>query len=69
MDLLELRNNAPRIMGLNSFDLGATALVSYWYASKYDKDFLTTFAQLFAIGEAIHLLFGISTPITKIVAR
>jgi hypothetical protein len=65
MDLLELRKNAPRILGMNSFDLTGTALFAYWYASKYDKDFLTTFGQLFLVGEAVHLLLGISTPVTN----
>ena len=54
-----------RIGGFALFDVGSTVLASYLISRYMEWSFPTTLATLWLTGEGFHLLFKVSTPVTK----
>lgn len=60
----DIRANAPRILGLNSFDLIGTAIIAIPVAKYIEQPYPLALAEMLLLGEAVHLAMGIDTPIT-----
>lgn len=46
-------------------DIIGTALLAILISKKYDINIIKSFGGLFIAGEALHLIFGVKTPVTN----
>ena len=68
--MAELRKKFPLIhvypnIHINSLDVGLTALGSKLMADRLGLPFIPTFIGVFVFGEIVHMMMGISTPVTR----
>lgn len=65
MDIREIRNNT-RLFGISWFDAGGTLLIAYFHSKYFKINTMKTIIGYFIIGEIMHIILGVETPITKI---
>lgn len=58
-----------RIFGIAAFDLILTIILAWLISKRLRKHFLAVFALLLVIAEALHLLFCVSTPVTRLISN
>lgn len=72
VQIASFRSRFPRILGMNTFDLGGT-IAGVWLVRKLginsNVSFSKSLLHAIILGEVIHLIFRIDTPITRLVSR
>ena len=59
----KLRN--PKIGGIAIFDVGGSVVIALLIAQRYNISKLKTIIGILALGELVHVAFGIQTPVTR----
>lgn len=60
-----IRDAMGRVYGFAVFDVVGTLIGSYYISQRMETDYITTTVSIWALGEALHLAFGVQTPITR----
>lgn len=68
MDILSDLRKRFRIFDLSVVDILGTILAGYLIASYYELNLGLVLAVLFVLGEIIHIIFNIDTPITRLLS-
>ena len=55
----------PKIGGVAIFDLGGSIVIALLIAQRLEVSKLKTVVFILALGEAVHVALGVSTPITR----
>lgn len=65
------RSRFPLVLGMNTFDLGGT-IIGVWLMNRFifkKQSYIELFVKTFIIGELLHLLLRVDTPITRLITN